>query len=128
MFDHQINAIAHMVEPIAHYRAHDSNAPITDSEAKELTHFAKQAKFMIEGFLDIIDDLTYDKEKFEETIARFDDDYEALRELTKRLNPTIASHHELLQLSNSILDGLIKAQNEMGLILMQHEHNKKRAV
>lgn len=128
MLDHQINAIAHIVEPIAQYRAHDGNGPLTDTEAKELIHFAKQAKFMVDGFLEIIDDLSYDKDRFEATIARFDDDYDALRDFTKRLNPSIASHHELLKLSNAILDGLIKVQNELGLIVSQHERHKKRPI
>ena len=128
MLDHQINAITHIVEPIAQYRAHEGNRPITDAEAKELIHFAKQAKFMVDGFLEIIDDLSYDKDRFEATIARFDDDYDALRDFTKRLNPSIASHHELLKLSNAILDGLIKVQNELGLIVSQYEHHEKRPI
>lgn len=47
-----------------------------------------------------------------------------LREFTSKLNPVIKSHAELLKISENILSNLIKAQNELGIIISQNEHKK----
>ena len=72
----------------------------------------------------IIDDLNYDKEKFENIIYTFDDDYDMLKEFISKLNPVLKSHSELLKISENILTNLIKAQNEISIIISQNEYKK----
>ena len=71
-----------------------------------------------------MDDLTYDKEKFEKIIYTFYDDYDMLKDFISNLNPVIKSHKELLKVSDNILSNLIQAQNDLGIIISQHEHNR----
>ena len=78
----------------------------------------------METFHEIIDDLNYDKEKFENIIYTFDDDYDILKEFVSKLNPRLKSHYELLKISDKILSNLIKAQNELGIIVSQHENKR----
>ena len=47
-----------------------------------------------------------------------------LKDFTSKLNPLLKSHNELLKISDNILTNLIKAQNELGIIISQHEHTK----
>ena len=95
---------------------------LSDQDAKALLPQAEQALFMLDGLIDIIDDLNYDKEKFESLIFKLDDDYELLRDFRKSLSPVILSHAELGKLSDEILDKLMKAQRELGLVISAHEH------
>ncbi len=100
------------------------NKFLTDQDVKELLPYAKQALFVLNGFIDIIDELNYGKEKFEELIFTLDDDYDMLYKFSKNLSPVIKSHNELAKISSEILDKLMIAQRELGLILSQNEHNK----
>ena len=66
----------------------------------------------------------YDKKKFENIIYTFDDDYDMLKEFISKLNPVLKSHSELLKISENILTNLIKAQNEISIIISQNEYKK----
>jgi len=120
----QYNVYTNSVSPLAHYVKEHKNLVPSESEIVKLLPYAKQTDFILSTFHDIIDDLNYDKEKFENIIYTFDDDYEMLRDFISRLNPLITSHNELLKVSENILTNLIKAQNELGIIISQHEYKK----
>lgn len=118
----QFNIYNTSLTPIVQYcHTHKSTIP-TEVEINKLLPYAKQTDFILSTFHEIIDDLNYDKEKFENIIYTFDDDYDLLNEFTSKLNPNIKSHYELLKVSENILSNLIKAQNELGIIISQHEH------
>ena len=95
-----------------------------DSTAYKLLPYAKQTDFILSTFHEIIDDLNYDKEKFEQIVYSFDDDYDMLKDFISKLNPNIRSHYELIKISDKILTNLIKAQNELGIIISQNEASK----
>ncbi len=57
-------------------------------------------------------------------IYTFDDDYDMLKEFISKLNPVLKSHSELLKISENILTNLIKAQNEISIIISQNEYKK----
>ena len=111
-------------QPISHYYQEHSKAPLGDKDIDKLLPYAKQTDFILKTFGEIVDDLTYDKEKFEKIIFTFDDDYDLLKDFISNLNPVIKSHKELLKVSDNILSNLIQAQNDLGLIISQHEHNR----
>lgn len=119
----QVELYSNSLKPLEqYYSAHKSMVP-DEGEIQKLIPFAKQTEFILETFHEIVDDLNYNKEKFEEIIFKFDDDYDMLKEFTSNLNPTIKSHAEILKVSDKILDGLMKAQNDLGAIIAQHEHS-----
>lgn len=120
----QFNVYSHSLSPITHYyQTHQSTIP-TESEIQKLLPYAKQTDFILETFHEIIDDLHYDKERFENIIATFDDDYDILKAFISKLNPHLKSHNELLKVSNKILTNLIKAQNELGIIVSQNDNKR----
>ena len=120
----QFNVYHNSLQPIAHYYREHNEIPLAGSEINKLLPYAKQTDFILETFSEIVDDLTYDKEKFETIIYTFDDDYDMLKQFISNLNPAIKSHKELLKISDNILSNLIRAQNDLGIIISQHEHNK----
>lgn len=120
----QFNVYHNSLQPIAHYYHEHSKSPLGDKEIDKLLPYAKQTDFILKTFSEIVDDLTYDKEKFEKIIYTFDDDYDMLKDFISNLNPVIKSHKELLKISDNILSNLIQAQNDLGIIISQHEHNK----
>lgn len=120
----QYNVYHNSLNPIvSYYKDHQTTIP-TEAEIDKLLPYAKQTDFILSTFHEIIDDLNYDKEKFENIIFSFDDDYEMLKDFTSHLNPSLKSHHELLKISDNILTNLIKAQNELGIIISQHDNKK----
>lgn len=120
----QFNVYHNSFQPISHYCHEHSKAPLGDKDIDKLLPYAKQTDFILQTFGEIVDDLTYDKEKFEKIIFTFDDDYDMLKDFISNLNPVIKSHKELLKVSDNILSNLIQAQNDLGLIISQHEHNR----
>ena len=120
----QYNVYTNSVSPLVHYVKEHKNLVPSESEITKLLPYAKQTDFILLTFHDIIDDLNYNKEKFENIIYTFDDDYEMLRDFISKLNPVIKNHSELLKISESILTNLIKAQNELGIIISQNEYKK----
>ena len=120
----QFNVYHNSLQPIAHYHQAHSKAPFTDRDIDKLLPYAKQTDFILRTFREIVDDLTYDKEKFEKIIYSFDDDYDMLNDFISNLNPVFKSHKELLKISDSILSNLIQAQNDLGIIITKHEHNR----
>jgi len=120
----QFNVYNNSLSPIVHYYSNHINSIPTDSDIKKLLPYAKQTEFILSTFHEIVNDLNYDKEKFEEIIFTFDDDYDMLKEFISKLNPNIKSHNELLKVSDKILTHLIQAQNELGLIISKNEHKK----
>lgn len=120
----QYNVYTNSVTPLVHYFKEHKNTIPTESEINKLLPYAKQTDFILITFHEILDDLNYDKEKFENIIFTFDDDYDMLKEFISKLNPTLKSHSELLKISESILTNLIKAQNELGIIISQNEYKK----
>ena len=120
----QFNVYHNSLQPIAHYYHEHSKAPLGDKDIDKLLPYAKQTEFILKTFGEIVDDLTYDKEKFEKIIFTFDDDYDMLKDFISNLNPVIKSHKELLKVSDTILSNLIQAQNDLGIIISQHEHNR----
>ena len=120
----QYNVYTNSVSPLVHYVKEHKNLVPSESEITKLLPYAKQTDFILLTFHDIIDDLNYNKEKFENIIYTFDDDYEMLRDFISKLNPVIKNHSELLKISESILTNLIKAQTELGIIISQNEYKK----
>jgi len=120
----QFNAYHNSLQPIAHYYHEYNKAPIKDKDIDKLLPYAKQTDFILKTFSEIVDDLTYNKEKFESIIYTFDDDYDMLQDFISNLNPLIKSHKELLKISDNILSNLVQAQNDLGIIISQHEHNR----
>lgn len=120
----QFNTYSNSVTPISHfYKTHKSIIP-TENDIDKLLPYAKQTDFTLSTFHEIIDDLNYDKEKFEQIVYSFDDDYDMLKDFISKLNPNIRSHYELIKISDKILTNLIKAQNELGIIISQNEASK----
>jgi len=119
--DIQIGNFVHHWQQKQEIRQHQSQI-LTDADAKELLPYAKQALVMLDELLDIVDELNYDKEKFEQLIFKLDEDYEMVRSFSKKLSPVIKSHAELAKLSDEILDKLMIAQRELGLIIANNEH------
>jgi len=119
--DTQIGNFVHHWQQKQEIRQHQSQI-LTDADAKELLPYAKQALVMLDELLDIVDELNYDKEKFEQLIFKLDEDYEMVRSFSKKLSPVIKSHAELAKLSDEILDKLMIAQRELGLIIANNEH------
>ena len=117
----QFNVYSNSVSPIVHYSKEHVNGILSESEIKKLLPYAKQTDFILTTFHEIVDDLNYDKEKFENIIYTFDDDYDLLKEFMSKLNPVLKSHYELLQISDKILSNLMKAQNELGIIISKRE-------
>lgn len=118
----QFNVYSNSLSPIVHYsKEHTSSSVLSESEIEKLLPYARQTDFILTTFHEIVDDLNYDKEKFENIIFTFDDDYDMLKEFISKLNPVIKSHNELLKISDKILSNLIKAQNELGIIISQKE-------
>jgi hypothetical protein len=99
-----------------------SKEKIDDSEVESMIPVAKQTLFIIEGFSDIVDDLKFDEKRFRELIDTFIEDYELLQAFIKRLDPLKASHRQLIDISEKILDKLVKAQNDLGLIVVKHAY------
>jgi len=120
----QFNVYSNSIGSLTHYcETHQSSVP-TEFEIEKLLPYARQTDFILKTFHEIIDDLNYDKEKFENIIYTFDDDYDILEEFISKLNPSLKSHNELLKISNKILINLIKAQNELGIIVSQHDNTR----
>ena len=120
----QYNVYTNSLTPLVHYfKEHKISIP-TEDEINKLIPYAKQTDFILTTFHEIIDDLNYDKEKFENIIYTFDDDYDMLKEFISKLNPVLKSHNELLKISENILTNLIKAQNEISIIISQNEYKK----
>ena len=120
----QFNVYHHSLQPIAHYYHEHSKAPLADEDIDKLLPYAKQTDFILKTFSEIVDDLAYDKEKFQNIIYTFDDDYDMLKDFVSNLNPMIKSHQELLKISDNILFNLMQAQNDLGLIISQHENQQ----
>lgn len=120
----QYNVYTNSLTPLAHYFKEHKNSIPTEDEINKLIPYAKQTDFILTTFHEIIDDLNYDKEKFENIIYTFDDDYDMLKEFISKLNPVLKSHSELLKISENILTNLIKAQNEISIIISQNEYKK----
>ena len=120
----QYNVYTNSLTPLVHYFKEHKNSIPTEDEINKLIPYAKQTDFIITTFHEIIDDLNYDKEKFENIIYTFDDDYDMLKEFISKLNPVLKSHSELLKISENILTNLIKAQNEISIIISQNEYKK----
>ena len=120
----QFQVYNHSLAPITHYsKTHLDNSLLSEDDVKKLLPYAKQTDFILGTFSDIIDDLNYNKEKFEEIIFSLDDDYDTLKEFMKRLSPKLKIHNELYTTSDKILTHLIKVQNELGLVIQQNEYN-----
>ena len=113
----QYNVYTNSLTPLVHYFKEHKNSIPTEDEINKLIPYAKQTDFILTTFHEIIDDLNYDKEKFENIIYTFDDDYDMLKEFISKLNPVLKSHSELLKISENILTNLIKAQNEISIII-----------
>ena len=120
----QYNVYTNSLTPLVHYFKEHKNSIPTEDEINKLIPYAKQTHFIRTTFHEIIDDLNYDKEKFENIIYTFDDDYDMLKEFISKLNPVLKSHSELLKISENILTNLIKAQNEISIIISQNEYKK----
>ena len=120
----QYNLYTNSLTPLVHYFKEHKNSIPTEDEINKLIPYAKQTDFVLTTFHEIIDDLNYDKEKFENIIYTFDDDYDMLKEFISKLNPVLKSHNELLKISENILTNLIKAQNEISIIISQNEYKK----
>ena len=120
----QYNLYTNSLTPLVHYFKEHKNSVPTEDEINKLIPYAKQTDFILTTFHEIIDDLNYDKEKFENIIYTFDDDYDMLKEFISKLNPVLKSHNELLKISENILTNLIKAQNEISIIISQNEYKK----
>ena len=120
----QYNVYTNYLTPLVHYFKEHKNSIPTEDEINKLIPYAKQTDFVLTTFHEIIDDLNYDKEKFENIIYTFDDDYDMLKEFISKLNPVLKSHNELLKISENILTNLIKAQNEISIIISQNEYKK----
>ena len=120
----QYNVYTNSLTPLVHYFKEHKNSIPTEDEINKLIPYAKQTDFVLTTFHEIIDDLNYDKEKFENIIYTFDDDYDMLEEFISKLNPVLKSHNELLKISENILTNLIKAQNEISIIISQNEYKK----
>ena len=120
----QYNLYTNSLTPLVHYFKEHKNSVPTEDEINKLIPYAKQTDFILTTFHEIIDDLNYDKEKFENIIYTFDDDYDLLKEFISKLNPVLKSHSELLKISENILTNLIKAQNEISIIISQNEYKK----
>ncbi len=118
----QFNIYHSSVAPISrYYEAHKSQL-LSDSDIDKLLPYAKQTEFILNTFKEILDDLSYDKEKFENIVFALDDDYDMLKKFTSKLNNKIKSHQELEKISEKILTNLIVIQNDLGLIVSGHEH------
>ena len=124
LFFFQYNVYTNSLTPLVHYFKEHKNSIPTEDEINKLIPYAKQTDFILTTFHEIIDDLNYDKEKFENIIYTFDDDYDMLKEFISKLNPVLKSHSELLKISENILTNLIKAQNEISIIISQNEYKK----
>ncbi|MDX4071357.1 hypothetical protein Q6A88_06545 [Aliarcobacter skirrowii] len=120
----QYNVYTNSLTPLVHYFKEHKNSVPTEDEINKLIPYAKQTDFILTTFHEIIDDLNYDKEKFENIIYTFDDDYDMLKEFISKLNPVLKSHSELVKISENILTNLIKAQNEISIIISQNEYKK----
>lgn len=120
----QYNVYTNSLTPLVHYFKEHKNSIPTEDEINKLIPYAKQTDFILTTFHEIIDDLNYDKDKFENIIYTFDDDYDMLKEFISKLNPVLKSHSELLKISENILTNLIKAQNEISIIISQNEYKK----
>ena len=120
----QYNVYTNSLTPLVHYFKEHKNSIPTEDEINKLIPYAKQTNFVLTTFHEIIDDINYDKEKFENIIYTFDDDYDMLKEFISKLNPVLKSHSELLKISENILTNLIKAQNEISIIISQNEYKK----
>ena len=120
----QYNLYTNSLTPLVHYFKEHKNSVPTEDEINKLIPYVKQTDFILTTFHEIIDDLNYDKEKFENIIYTFDDDYDMLKEFISKLNPVLKSHSELLKISENILTNLIKAQNEISIIISQNEYKK----
>jgi hypothetical protein len=112
------------IAPLVRYVEEQNSSIYDENHINKIIPYAKQSDFILSTFLDIVDDLNYDKEKFEEIIYNLDDDYDSLSQFVKKLNPKFKSHKKLLDISQNILTNLMKVQNELGLIISQNEHQK----
>lgn len=120
----QFNVYHTSLTPIVHYyKQHQTLIP-TENEIDRLLPYAKQTDFILETFCEIVDDLNYDKEKFQNIIYTLDDDYDMLKGFLYKLNPAIHSHNELLKVSDNILTKLIKVQNGLGIIISKNDNQK----
>jgi histidinol phosphatase-like PHP family hydrolase len=117
----QFNVYSNSLSPIVNYSKEHTGVILGASDIEKLLPYARQTDFILTTFHEIVDDFNYDKEKFEKIIYTFDDDYDMLKEFISNLNPVVKSHYELLQISDKILSSLIKAQNELGIIISQRE-------
>lgn len=111
-----------MNEMKAYYKDHDQ-IMLSDNIVSNMIPHAKFSATILSGLKDIVHDLNYDKERFEELVFTLDDDYDMLNEFIKPLNKNIQSHKELLDISNTILDNLMVVQRELGFIISDHENS-----
>ena len=61
----QFNVYHNSVNPIAHYYKEHINSSPSESEINKLLPYARQTDFILTTFHEIVNDLNYDKEKFE---------------------------------------------------------------
>ena len=64
----QYNVYTNSLTPLVHYFKEHKNSIPTEDEINKLIPYAKQTDFILTTFHEIIDDLNYDKEKFENII------------------------------------------------------------
>lgn len=107
----------------SHYEKIYNGSTNLDNEVISSIPSAKLASLMISGLKEIVYDLNYDKEKFENLIFTLDDDYDLISNYTKNLNKNIKSHNELLKLTDVILDDIMIVQRELGFIISNHENS-----
>lgn len=107
----------------SHYEKIYNGSTNLDSEVISSIPSAKLASLMISGLKEIVYDLNYDKEKFENLIFTLDDDYDLISNYIKNLNKNIESHNELLKLTDVILDDIMIVQRELGFIISNHENS-----
>jgi len=110
------------IQPIIQSVQKPSQSLMDERYIKELLMYAKQTDFILSTFIDIIDELNFDKVRFEEVISTLDDDYEELKKLHDALKPSLPLHKELYEITDKILDNLVKAQFQMGSILSSYEN------
>jgi len=120
MIPPQIQIYQETIKPISHYEEYINNKILTST----MLTYAKQAQFIVKSTRDIIDDLNFDIEKFEEFLSTLDDDYDMLENFYDRFLPKNREEQEIKDITNNLLTNLILLQNDISIILSKQYENR----
>lgn len=112
MIPPQLQIYNDTIKPISHYEHY-----VDSVSTVEMLNYAKQAQFIVSSTRDIIDDLNFNTERFEQFLSTLDDGYELLEKFYTTFVPKNSQEKEIKVITDSLLTSLMLLQNDISIIL-----------